>query len=68
MPKGKTMWRKENQSGNEMINFREVWGCTKGLHHKSEQTFCHNRRINMNEAHNLHCSWVKLNIKINNNE
>ena len=23
---GKTMWRKENQSGNEMINFREVFG------------------------------------------
>ena len=26
MPKGKTMWRKENQSGNEMINFTEVFG------------------------------------------
>lgn len=26
MPKGKTMWRKENQSGNEMINFCEVFG------------------------------------------
>ena len=23
---GKTMWRKENQSGNEMINFCEVFG------------------------------------------
>lgn len=26
MPKGKTMWRKENQSDNEMINFCEVFG------------------------------------------
>ena len=39
---------------------RKFWGCTKGLHHKSEQTFCHNRRINMNKAHNLHCSWGEI--------
>lgn len=26
MPKGKTLWRKENQSGNENRNFTEVFG------------------------------------------